>query len=223
MLKTLFSLYPEIFILIVDDQSPDKTSDQIRFLQKTYPNLHLLERPAKLGLGTAYKDGMAWALKRDYQFIFQMDCDFSHSPDDIKNLHSLLTTQHLDLVIGSRYVDGHNNTRNWPWYRLLLSLGSSTFLRAFTGLRIKDLTGGFKGWRRSALEKIDLNKIISKGYVFQFEMNYRAYDLNFKIAELPIIFHQRTAGKSKLNTLIMLEAIYIFFYLRTKKIFGMLN
>jgi dolichol-phosphate mannosyltransferase len=223
MMDKIFGLYSQISVLIIDDNSPDNTGHIVKALQSKHPRLFLIERASKLGLGSAYVTGFEWALTKDFQYILQMDCDFSHDPVDIKYLLLDLLEKRSDLSIGSRYNEGKIRTRDWPWYRLALSLASSRMLRAFTGLQIMDLTGGFKGFRRTTLEKINLKKIVSKGYIFQFETTYKVHDMKLVITEVPIVFHHRLMGKSKMSTKILFEAIYVFFFLRVKKIFGTLN
>jgi dolichol-phosphate mannosyltransferase len=221
MIERLFHLYPDISILIIDDNSPDHTAKVVEGLQDKNPNLFLLKREGKLGLGTAYLAGFNWALMRDFEYIAQMDCDFSHDPSDIKNLLNALIKS--DLAIGSRYSENKIRTKDWPVHRLALSYIASFMFRTFTGMKIKDMSGGFKAFRRTTLEKINMENVVSKGYVFQFEMNYKVHSLGFKIVEVPIIFYQRMLGASKMNSGIMVEAVKIFIYLRFKKMMGTLN
>lgn len=221
MIERLFHLYPEISVLIIDDNSPDKTAHVVEDQQLNYARLHLIKRSGKLGLGTAYLEGFQWALTKNYKYIAQMDCDFSHDPSDVIRLINELANS--DLAIGSRYSENERRTKDWPLRRLILSYSASTMFRWFTGMKIKDISGGFKAFKRETLERINLKNIVSKGYVFQFEMNYKVHSLKMKITEVPIIFYQRTLGVSKMNSGIMLEAIKIFIYLRLKKFMGTLN
>lgn len=220
MLKTVFGLYKEINVLILDDGSPDGTADVVKQYQKEQPNLHLIQRTGKLGLGTAYITGFKWALERDYDFVFEMDCDFSHDPNDLSRL--LEAAQSNDLVIGSRYIDGIRII-NWPFRRLLLSYCASIYTRIITGLDVLDVTGGFKCFSRSALESLDLDKVISNGYSFQIELNFKVWSSGLQIKEVPIIFTERRDGQSKMHGGIVKEAIFAVFMLRIRKIFGMLN
>ncbi len=197
--------------MVVDDNSPDGTAKIVAELQKTYKNLYLAERPKKRGLGTAYCFGFKWALKRDYDIIVQMDADLSHDPKEIPNL--LEKIKDYDLVIGSRYIKGIN-VINWPLRRLILSYGANIYTRIITGIPLKDSTGGYKCFRRKVLENIDLNKIHSEGYAFQIEMNYKTWKKGFRIIEIPIIFMDRTEGKSKMSRKVVREAILIVWKLR---------
>jgi dolichol-phosphate mannosyltransferase len=208
---------PEFHLLIVDDNSPDGTGEIVKNLQKSYSNLYLEVRPGKAGLGTAYLFGFKWALERDYDAIVQMDADLSHDPNDVPRLVAELTDN--DLVIGSRYIDGVSVV-NWPIRRLILSYGANMYSRTITGMPINDGTGGFKAWRVSLMEKIELNKVRSQGYSFQIEMNFRAWLKGARIKEEPIIFHDRTIGESKMSKTIMYEAIWMVWRLRIWKIFG---
>lgn len=223
MIERLFHLYPDISILIIDDNSPDKTAMVVEALQDQYPALFLLKREGKLGLGTAYLAGFNWALARDFEYIAQMDCDFSHDPSDVKNLIHALEKKHAALAIGSRYSDNKMRTKDWPIHRLALSYIASFLFRTLTGMKVKDMSGGFKAFRRSTLEQLNLQNIVSKGYVFQFEINYKVHSLGLKIVEVPIIFYQRMLGVSKMSSGIMIEAVKIFIYLRFKKMMGTLN
>ena len=208
---------PDYHLLVVDDNSPDGTAEKVKELQNSYPNLHLEERPGKAGLGTAYLFGFKWALDRDYEVIVQMDADLSHDPKDVPRLVSELKDH--DLIIGSRYVEGISVV-NWPIRRLILSYSANVYSRVITGMPIKDGTGGFKAWRGSLLEKIELNKVRSQGYSFQIEMNFRAWRKEARIKEESIIFVDRTIGESKMSKAIMYEAIWMVWRLRIWKIFG---
>ena len=217
LVKQVFDLDPGYHLLIVDDNSPDGTALKVKELQSTYPNLHLEERPGKAGLGTAYLFGFKWALENNYDHIVQMDADLSHDPNDVPRLVSRLNDH--DLVIGSRYVNGVSVV-NWPIRRLILSYGANMYSRFITGMPINDGTGGFKAWRGSLLNDIELKKVRSQGYSFQIEMNFRSWRLGARIKEEPIIFVDRTIGESKMSKSIMYEAIWMVWRLRIWKIFG---
>ena len=208
---------PDYHLLVVDDNSPDKTAEKVKELQQLYPNLHLEERPGKAGLGTAYLFGFQWALDRHFEAIVQMDADLSHDPKDVPRLVAELEKH--DLVIGSRYVDGVSVV-NWPIRRLILSYGANLYSRIITGMPINDATGGFKAWRGSLLDIIRLEKVRSQGYSFQIEMNFRAWRLEASIKEETIIFTDRTIGESKMSKSIMYEAIWMVWRLRIWKLFG---
>ena len=204
---------PAAHVLIVDDNSPDRTYEIVeRLMQTSYPGrLFLLKRAGKLGLGTAYIAGFKWALARDYDYIFEMDADFSHDP---KYLPAFLTAiEKHDLVLGSRYVPG-GGVKNWGLLRKIISRGGSLYARTILGLSLRDLTGGFKCFRRQVLESIDLDAVKSNGYSFQIEMTYRARCKGFRICETPIVFEDRTAGKSKMSRKIFLEAVLMVWKLR---------
>lgn len=219
MINTIFAINKEISLLIIDDNSPDGTAEKVQELQKQYANLHLIQRAGKLGLGTAYVTGFKWALERNFEYIFEMDCDFSHDPNDVPRLLEAATSN--DLVIGSRYIDGIRII-NWPFKRLLLSYGASIYTRIITGIKLLDTTGGFKCFRKNTLKKINLDKIMSNGYSFQLELNYKVWAQNLKIKEVPIIFYERRDGQSKMNNKIVVEAIFAVFRLRLQKMFGTL-
>nr|BDT29825.1 polyprenol monophosphomannose synthase [Bacteriovorax sp. HI3] len=222
MIERLFTLYPDISVLIIDDNSPDKTALVVEALKTKHPNLFLIKRAGKLGLGTAYVEGFKWALLKKFKFIAQMDCDFSHDPKDLGRLITALYDG-TAIAIGSRYSGNDIRTKDWPWYRLLISLSAGFILRLFTGLKIRDISGGFKCFKREALEKINFDNIISKGYVFQFEMTYKVHAMGYDIVEIPIVFSERVYGKSKMNLGIVLEAFSVMFRLRLKKLFNQLN
>lgn len=213
---------PEPFhILIVDDNSPDGTAQAVVQMQQKYTdNLFLEKRDGKEGLGTAYVHGFKWALERDYEYIFEMDADFSHNPEDLIRLLQVSKSQRA-MTIGSRYVTGVNVV-NWPLNRVLLSYGASVYVRFITGMKIKDTTAGFVCFPRYILEKIDLDRIRFVGYAFQIEMKYRAFVKKFPIAEVPIIFTDRTRGESKMSKGIIKEAIFGVINLRIKKILNTL-
>ena len=219
MISTLFELYPTISILIIEDGSPDGTALIVKRLMERFSNLSMIERKGKLGLGTAYITGFRWALERHFNYIFEMDCDFSHDPKQIPDL--LEAALNNDLVIGSRYIDGIRII-NWPLKRLLLSYGASIYARFITGLPVHDTTGGFKCFKRSTLLSLDFDRIISNGYSFQLELNYKVWAKGLKIKEVPIIFYERRNGQSKMNGGIVIEAIFAVFRLRWKKMMGIL-
>ena len=196
LVKQVFDLDPDYHLLVVDDNSPDGTALKVKELQSIYPNLHLEERPGKAGLGTAYLFGFKWALENNYDHIVQMDADLSHDPNDVPRLVSRLKDH--DLVIGSRYVNGVSVV-NWPIRRLILSYGANMYSRFITGMPINDGTGGFKAWRGTLLNDIELKKVRSQGYSFQIEMNFRSWRLGARIKEEPIIFVDRTIGESKMS------------------------
>ena len=208
---------PNLDLLIVDDNSPDGTSDKVRELQSEFNNLHLEVREKKLGLGTAYIFGFKWALGRKYDRIVQMDADLSHNPKDLAMMVKNLDDN--DLVIGSRYIKGISVV-NWPLRRLMLSYGANTYSRMITGMPIMDGTGGFKAWKSEVLDDIDLDSVRSQGYSFQIEMNFRAWIKGYKLKELPIIFSDRTIGQSKMSKKIVYEAIFMVWRLRIWKMFG---
>jgi len=220
LVKAILDSYPDFELLIVDDNSPDGTSDKVKTLQKTYKNLHLEIRQKKSGLGTAYIHGFQWALARDYDKVVQMDADLSHNPEDVSMMVDHL--DNYDLVIGSRYVKGISVV-NWPLRRLMLSYGANTYSRIITGMPIMDGTGGFKAWKAKVLRNINLDSVKSQGYSFQIEMNFRTWLKKYKIKETPIIFSDRTIGQSKMSKAIVYEAIFMVWKLRFWKIFGMLK
>ena len=220
MLETLDELYPNLSVLIIDDGSPDGTADVVRKYKEKKENLHLIERSGKLGLGTAYITGFKFALERDFQFVFEMDCDFSHDPSDIKNL--LSAAQDADLVIGSRYIDGIRII-NWPMRRLLLSYFAGVYTRVITGLGVLDATGGFKCFTRKALESLNLDKVFSNGYSFQIELNFKIWAKGLKVKEVPIVFTERRDGQSKMSGGIVWEAIFAVIKLRVRKMLGALD
>ena len=205
-------------ILVVDDRSPDGTGQLAEALAQKEPRLHVLHREAKLGLGTAYITGFKWALERGYDFVFEMDADFSHDPAHLKDF--LKAIADADLVLGSRYLGGRVTVVNWPMGRLVLSYGANIYARRITGLRIWDLTGGFKCFRRRVLEAIDLSQVRSNGYAFQIEMSVRAWRKGFTLKETPIVFVDRTEGQSKMNRSIVREAVWMVPRLRFMTWFG---
>ena len=209
--------YPDFDLLIIDDNSPDGTSEKVKDLQSKYENLYLEIRAKKSGLGTAYIYGFKWALDHKYDRIVQMDADLSHNPKDLPMLVKNLNE--YDLVIGSRYIKGISVV-NWPLRRLMLSYGANTYSRIITGMPIMDGTGGFKAWKSEVLSDIDLDSVRSQGYSFQIEMNFRAWIKDYKIKEVPIIFSDRTIGQSKMSKKIVYEAVFMVWRLRIWKIFG---
>ena len=207
LLKTL-SLAGNFDVLIVDDNSPDGTANKVKEMQGQFSGrLHILERSGKLGLGTAYIAGFDWALANGYEFMFEMDADFSHNPDDLMELYKACKDDGADLAIGSRYISGVNVV-NWPMGRVVMSYFASKYVRMITGMKIMDTTAGFKCYRRKVLETIDFEKIRFKGYAFQIEMKFTTYKYKFKIVEVPIIFTDRKKGKSKMSGGIFNEALW---------------
>jgi dolichol-phosphate mannosyltransferase len=194
-------------ILIIDDNSPDGTADLVKNMQSNHPNLYIIEREGKLGLGTAYIAGFKWALEKDYSFIYEMDADFSHDPRDLIRLYKACKEEGADLAIGSRYISGVNVV-NWPLSRVLMSYFASIYVRIITGMKIMDTTAGFKCYKREVLESIQPDKIRSVGYGFQIEMKFTAWKLGYKIVEVPIIFTDRKMGASKMTGGIFNEALW---------------
>jgi dolichol-phosphate mannosyltransferase len=218
IIRKVFSLKKEFDVLIVEDNSPDGTAAIVRRLMPEFPDrLHMEERKGKLGLGTAYIHGFKWALNKEYSYIFEMDADFSHNPDDLLKLYDACSNQGADLAIGSRYIKGVNVV-NWPMGRVLMSYFASYYVRMITRMKIMDTTAGFKCYGRKLLETIDFSKIKFTGYAFQIEMKYTAWKLGFKIIEVPIIFTDRTEGQSKMSSGIFKEAILGVIQLRFKRI-----
>ena len=209
---------PRLEVLVVDDNSPDGTGQIADEMARTNPRVRALHREGKLGLGTAYITGFKWALEQGYDYIFEMDADFSHDPAHLKEF--LTAIQDADVVLGSRYLNGKVTIVNWPMSRLMLSYFANVYARWFTGLRIWDLTGGFKCFRRRVLEAIDLSRVRSNGYAFQIEMSVRAWRKGFTLKEIPIVFVDRTEGQSKMNRSIVREAVWMVPRLRLMSIFG---
>ena len=223
LLRDIILLQRDFDILVVDDNSPDGTSALVEKLIIEYPdNIFLLKRTSKLGLGTAYIAGFKWALKRHYDFIFEMDADFSHNPKDLLRLYSACENENCDMAIGSRYVTGVNVV-NWPMNRVLLSWGASRYVRWITGMKIDDTTAGFICYRRHVLEAINLDAIKFVGYAFQIEMKFKTYLSKFKIKEVPVIFTDRTKGASKMSKGIISEAIFGVLTMKLKSIFKILD
>lgn len=219
IIRKVVSLEKDFHILIVEDNSPDGTADIVKSLIKEFPEkLFIEERKGKLGLGTAYIHGFKWALERNYEYIFEMDADFSHNPEDLERLYDACANQGGGLAIGSRYISGVNVV-NWPMGRVLMSYYASKYVRIITGLKIKDTTAGFKCYTRKVLKAINLDKIRFTGYAFQIEMKFTVSKLGFKIIEVPIIFTDRTLGESKMNKSIFKEAIFGVISLKIKSWF----
>lgn len=222
IIRTVFSLQKPFHILIVDDNSPDQTAKKVKALQEEFSDRLFMEsREKKSGLGTAYVHGFKWALERHYDYIFEMDADFSHNPNDLEKLYDACRFGIYDMSIGSRYVTGVNVV-NWPLSRVLLSYFASVYVRMITGMEIQDTTAGFVCYKRKVLQDINLDKIKFIGYAFQIEMKYRTYAKKFKIVEVPIIFTDRTKGQSKMSNSIIKEAIFGVIVLRIKKMVGSL-
>lgn len=220
IVEAVLALDNQFHILIVDDNSPDKTAEKVKDLMLIYPNrLFLEEREGKKGLGTAYIHGFKWALEHAYDFIFEMDADFSHNPSDLPKLLEACQNDAADMAIGSRYIHGVNVV-NWPLSRVLMSYFASIYVQLITGMKIHDATAGFICYKRNVLESLDLNKIKFVGYAFQIEMKYRVFCKKFKIKEVPIIFTDRTKGSSKMSNAIISEAIFGVISLRIKHLFG---
>lgn len=220
MIHKVFSLRVPFHILIVDDSSPDGTAGIVKnLIAGSYSDcLHILERSGKLGLGTAYIAGFEWGLQKGYEFLFEMDADFSHNPEDLERLHEACALQGADVAIGSRYKSGVNVV-NWPMGRVLMSYGASMYVRFITGMDIQDTTAGFKCYRDRVLQAIDFDKIRFRGYAFQIEMKFTAWKLGFKIVEVPIIFTDRREGASKMSGGIFNEALWGVLKMRIRSIF----
>jgi dolichol-phosphate mannosyltransferase len=219
MIRKVFSLPRDFHILVVDDHSPDGTASIVKHLQNEYPdNLFLIKRNGKQGLGTAYIAGFEWALEHGYDYIFEMDADFSHDPDDLIRLHDACTDGGADLSIGSRYITGVNVV-NWPMSRVLMSYCASKYVRFITGMKVRDATAGFKCYKRKVLETIPFEKIRFKGYAFQIEMKFTAWKFGFKLVEVPIIFWDRRAGTSKMSGGIFSEAFLGVVMMKWKSLF----
>jgi len=220
LLPEVLSKNESIDVLIVDDNSPDGTAAFVESQMNNNNRIHLIKRPSKRGLGTAYIAGFKFALQNGYDFIFEMDADFSHDPKEIPKF--LDEIKNSDVILGSRYINGVN-VINWPLRRLLLSSFANLYTRIITGMPIHDATGGFKCFRREVLEAIDLGRVKSNGYAFQIEMTFKAWKKGFRVKEIPIIFVDRVKGKSKMSKKIVREAVTMVWKLRVKSIFGMLN
>jgi dolichol-phosphate mannosyltransferase len=218
IIKSISSLDIAFDILIIDDNSPDGTAGIVKNLQPSFQNLHLIERPGKLGLGTAYFEGFKWALEKDYRYICEMDADFSHDPNALLSLYKACHEDGADLAIGSRYISGVNVV-NWPLSRVIMSYAASVYVRIVTGMRIMDTTAGFKCYRREVLESIKPDHIRSVGYGFQIEMKFTAWKLGYKIVEVPIIFTDRKLGASKMSGGIFNEALWGVLRMKLRSIF----
>lgn len=220
IIRATIKAVPEIDILIVDDNSPDDTAEKIKELQKEFVNnLFLLERDGKQGLGTAYIHGFKWALKHDYNYVCEMDADFSHNPNDLKRLYKECRDNNTDLAIGSRYKSGVNVV-NWPMNRVLLSYFASKYVQLITRMNINDATAGFICYRRKVLEAINFDKVQFVGYAFQIEMKFKAYLKGFKIEEVPVVFTDRTKGESKMDGSIISEAVFGVILMKLKSLFS---
>jgi dolichol-phosphate mannosyltransferase len=217
LLERLLALPFDLHVLVVDDGSPDGTGDLVRAWREKNARVHLLQRPGKMGLGSAYRDGFRYALEHGAEYIFEMDADFSHDPDAIGEF--LKEAEHYDVVLGSRYLHGVTVV-NWPLSRLILSYSANVYSRIVTGLPLRDATGGFKCFRRRALESVRLDLVKSDGYAFQIEMSFKCWKKGFRIKEIPIIFVDRRAGVSKMNRRIVWEAAWMVWRLRFLALFG---
>lgn len=218
IIRKVFSLEKEFNVLIVEDNSPDGTADIVKGLMNEFPDrLFIEERKGKLGLGTAYIHGFKWALAKGYEYIFEMDADFSHNPDDLERLYAACHDEGYDLSVGSRYIKGINVV-NWPIGRILMSYFASVYVRFVTGIAVRDTTAGFVCYRNKVLERIDLDKIRFIGYAFQIEMKYTAWKLGFKLKEVSVIFTDRTEGESKMSTGIFKEAFFGVLSMRMKNV-----
>lgn len=222
IVRAVFSLRRHFDILVIDDHSPDGTAGKVKALQQEFPErLFLEQRQKKSGLGTAYVHGFKWALAKNYDFIFEMDADFSHNPQDLEKLYDACHFGNADLAIGSRYVTGVNVV-NWPLSRVLMSYFASVYVKLITGMKIHDATAGFICYKKEVLQSVNLDKIKFIGYAFQIEMKYRAYAKKFRITEVPIIFTDRTKGQSKMSNAIITEAVFGVISLRISKLFNRL-
>lgn len=219
IIRAVFGLDTDFHILIVDDNSSDGTADIVKRLQGEFPDrLHLEQRAGKLGLGTAYIHGFKWALSREYRFIYEMDADFSHNPEDLMRLYVECRDNNADLAIGSRYIKGVN-VINWPIGRVIMSYYASAYVRMITGMPVRDATAGFKCYRRDVLECMDLDKIKFTGYAFQIEMKFTAWKMGFNLVEVPIVFTDRQEGTSKMSTGIFSEAFFGVIEMKVKSWF----
>tara|TARA_B100001540_G_C15803795_1_gene641117 strand:+ start:592 stop:1323 length:732 start_codon:yes stop_codon:yes gene_type:complete len=223
IIRKVFSLDKPFHILVIEDGSPDGTANIVKELQKEFTdNLFIEERTGKLGLGTAYIHGFKWALKKDYQYIFEMDADFSHNPDDLIRLYYACKKSGGQVAIGSRYVQGVNIV-NWPMSRLLMSFFASKYVKIITGMPVNDATAGFKCYKREVLETIKFNKIQFVGYAFQIEMKFKSWKYGFNIIEVPVIFTDRTEGDSKMSGGIFREAVFGVIQMKVKSLFRKFN
>jgi dolichol-phosphate mannosyltransferase len=223
IVQAVLNIDEYVNVLVVDDSSPDGTSVMVESLMSDYGmRLHLLTRADKTGLGTAYIAGFEWALDREYEYVFEMDADFSHDPEDLPLLYEALSGSNIDVVIGSRYVKGVNVV-NWPMSRVLLSYSASKYVRFITGMDIHDTTAGFVGYKASLLRRINLNKIKFVGYAFQIEMKFKSYLLGANILEIPVVFTDRRRGTSKMSSGIIKEAVFGVLTMKIKSILGTLE
>lgn len=223
IIQSVMALKGSFEVLIIDDGSPDGTAKAVKSLQTLYPGrLHLIERPGKMGLGTAYITGFKYALEKGYAYIFEMDADFSHNPADLVRLYEACAEDGYDMSVGSRYITGVNVV-NWPMGRVLMSFFASKYVQFITGIPIKDTTAGFKCYSRKVLEAINLDKIKFIGYAFQIEMKFTAWKMGFRIVEVPIIFTDRTKGSSKMSKHIFREAVFGVIYMKVKSWFKPYN
>ena len=216
LLPTVLKLGEEFNILVVDDGSPDGTAKLVKEMQKTEERIHLIERAGKMGLGTAYVAGFKYAIANGFDYVFEMDADFSHDPSELPRM--LQKAEEYDLVIGSRYIQGVNVV-NWPMKRLLLSYFANIYTRVITGMPVHDATGGYKCFRRAVLESIDLDAIHSNGYAFQIEMNFKTWRKGFRVCEIPIVFVDRRIGVSKMSKSIVYEAVWMVWRLKIRSWF----
>jgi dolichol-phosphate mannosyltransferase len=217
IIPEIIKVVPGVHILVVDDSSPDGTSKAVKELARDLPDIQVLDRQKKEGLGRAYIAGFRWALERSYDYIFEMDADFSHDPKYLPDMLNAISD--ADLVIGSRYLTGVNVV-NWPMSRLLISWGGNLYARMVTGMPVRDCTAGFKCFRRKVLETIPLNKVSASGYSFQIEMDHRAWKMKFRIKEIPIVFTDRKRGESKMSTKIIREGLVLAWKLRLSSLFS---
>ena len=223
IIRKVFSLDKSFHILVIEDGSPDGTANIVKSLQKEFTdNLFIEERTGKLGLGTAYIHGFKWALKKDYQYIFEMDADFSHNPDDLIRLYNACNKEGGEVSIGSRYIQGVNIV-NWPMSRLLMSFFASKYVKMITGMPVHDATAGFKCYKREVLETIKFNRIQFVGYAFQIEMKFKSWKYGFNIIEVPVIFTDRTEGDSKMSGGIFREAVFGVIQMKVKSLFRKFN
>lgn len=221
IVRYVFSMEVKFDIIIIEDNSPDGTADIVKRLQSEYSNLYMIERKGKLGLGTAYTTGFKWCIENNYDYICEMDADFSHNPDDLEKLYEACK-QGADMGVGSRYSKGVNVV-NWPMGRVLMSYFASIYVRIVTGYKVHDFTAGFVCYKKEVLERLNLDKIRFKGYGFQIEMKFTAIHLGFKLVEVPIIFTDRTLGTSKMSGGIFTEAFYGVIALKLNSIFGIIK
>lgn len=219
ILAAILSQSQDFDVLVVDDNSPDGTGDIVDSLAAANPRVFAMHRAEKLGLGTAYIQGFLWALARDYEYVFEMDADFSHDPADLVRLRAVLLSGEADASVGSRWIPG-GGTRNWSFLRTFISRGGSVYARVILGMSVKDLTSGFKCFSRRVLEHLDLQSVHSNGYAFQVEMNYRCAMAGFRVKEVPIIFVDRRVGKSKMGRHIVTEAMRVVLRLRLQQLMG---